>query len=406
MSPMVHCQLICTQCGKGYPPDELKLRCDRCSEPLEVVYGTLRPEVEVQGSILRRYSAFYPFDEVSEAMSLGEGGTPLIQSSVVGRLWGMDGLYFKDETQNPTWSFKDRGTFCGIQHAIALGYKRIGTVSTGNMAASVAAYGARGGLGTFILVSAGLPPEKMKPVAVYGPHLIRVEGGYHELYDESLRIGDRHGIYFINSDAPFRVEGSKSIAFEICEQLRFQVPDYVIVPVSSGGNFRGILKGFEEFRSAGLIDGIPEVIAVQAEGCAPIIEAFQGGGEKVGRVDSPKTIAHAIENPFPPSGNQVLRKLRENGGLALAVGDEEMLEAQTLMAQEGVFGQPAACAPLAATRRLLSDGYLKPEDRVVLIITGAGLKVPSALDDLDVPVISTAIDGLMESIGKVIEGSC
>ncbi len=402
----MECQLICTQCGKRYAFGEPRLRCDGCREPLEAIYGALRAEVKDQGSILRRFKAFYPFGEVSETMSLGEGATPLIPSSVLGRRWGIDALYFKDETQNPTWSFKDRGTFCGIQYAISLGYERIGTVSTGNMAASVAAYGAKAGLATFILVSAGIPAEKIKPIAVYGPHLIRVEGDYHELYDESLRAGDRHGIYFINSDAPFRVEGSKTIAFEICEQLHFQVPDYVIIPVSSGGNFRGILKGFEEFKSAGLINGIPKLIAVQAEGCAPIAEAFERRREKVRRVRNPKTIARAIENPYPPSGNQVLRKLKENGGLALTVSDEEILDAQNLMGQEGIFGQPAACAPLAATKRLISNGYLKPRDRIVLVITGAGLKVPSSLNHLDVPVISTSIGGLTEAIGKVIEGPC
>lgn len=398
-------QLKCTQCGKGYPLHEPNLRCDGCREPLEAVYGALKAEIEGQGSILRRFRAFYPFREVSEDMSLGEGGTPLIRSSVVGGQWGLDCLYFKDETQNPTWSFKDRGTFCGIQHAISRGYERIGTVSTGNMAASVAAYGARAGLPTFILVSAGIPAEKIRPIAVYGPHLIRVEGDYHELYDESLRAGERFGIYFINSDAPFRVEGSKTIAFEICEQMGFQAPDYVILPVSSGGNFRGILKGFEEFKSAGLIHDIPKLIAVQAEGCAPIAEAFEERREVVERVRNPKTIARAIENPYPPSGNQVLRKLRGNGGLALAVSDKEILASQRILAQEGIFGQPAACAPLAAVKRLIDNGYLKPEDRVVLIITGAGLKVPSALDHLDTPVISTSIGGLTDAIGRAVEGS-
>ncbi|UCD72304.1 MAG: threonine synthase [Syntrophobacterales bacterium] len=401
----MHCQFICTQCGRRYSFDEPKLRCDGCGEPLEAIYKSLKPEVEGQGSLLRKFRGFYPFGDVSEAMSLGEGRTPLIQSSVAGGQLGIDALYFKDETQNPTWSFKDRGTLCGVQYAISLGYKRIGTVSTGNMAASVAAYGARAGLSTFILVSAGIPAEKVKPIAVYGPHLIRVKGHYHELYDESLRVGEGYGIYFINSDAPFRVEGSKTIAFEICEQMHFHVPDYVVIPVSSGGNFRGILKGFEEFKSVGLIDDIPKLVAVQAEGCPPIAEAFEERREKVRRVRNPKTIARAIENPYPPSGNQVLRKLGENGGLALTVSDGEILDAQRLMAREGVFGQPAACAPLAATKRLISKGYLKPEDRIVLIITGAGLKIPSALDHLDVPIISTAVDGLMDAIGKVVEGS-
>jgi threonine synthase len=393
---------MCTQCGRKYPVDVLQLRCDDCYEPLEANYGVLKPEVGGQGSILSRFGAFYPFREVSEALSLGEGGTPLIASSIVGGQWSIDALYFKDETRNPTWSFKDRGTFCGVQHAISLGYECIGTVSTGNMAASVAAYGARADLRTFILVSVGIPSEKIKPIAVYGPHLMEVEGHYHELYDESLRAGERYGIYFINSDAPFRVEGSKTIAFEICEQMDFHVPDYVVLPVSAGGNFRGILKGFEEFTSAGLIDRIPTFIGVQAQGCAPIAEAFEGGREKVERIPNPETIAHAIENPYPPSGNQVLRKLKEYGGLALRVSDEEILEAQGLLAQEGIFAQPAACAPLAGTKKLMSSGYLKPKDRIVLIITGSGLKVPSALDHFDAPIISTSIGGLTDAIGKVI----
>jgi threonine synthase len=398
----MECQLVCTQCGRKYPVDEVKLRCDDCYEPLEANYGALKPEVGGRGSILRRFRGFYPFREVSEAMSLGEGGTPLIASSIVGGQLSIDALYFKDETRNPTWSFKDRGTFCGVQHAISLGYECIGTVSTGNMAASVAAYGARAGLRTFILVSVGIPSEKIKPIAVYGPHLMEVEGHYHELYDESLRAGDRYGIYFINSDAPFRVEGSKTIAFEICEQMDFHVPDYVVLPVSAGGNFRGILKGFEEFTSAGLIDRIPTFIGVQADGCAPIAEAFEGGREVVERIRNPETIAHAIENPYPPSGNQVLRKLKEYDGLALRVSDEEILEAQGLLAQEGIFGQPAACAPLAGTKKLISSGYLKSKDRIVLIITGSGLKVPSALDHFGAPIISTNIDGLSDAIGKMI----
>jgi len=391
--------LACTRCEKEFPLERAHPRCPDCNEPLEVVYPRLKKSaIPPGGTLLERYQAFFPFASIHPEISLGEGNTPLLESSATASELGVRKLYFKIETQNPTWSFKDRGTVAGLEQALSSGFRKIGTVSTGNMAASVAAYGARARMDTYVLVSSDLPEEKIGPIAIYHPHLVLVEGDYGGLYFKSLEIGERFGISFINSDVPFRVEGSKTIAYEICEQLKFKPPDYVVVPVSAGGNIRGILKGFEEFYGVGLIDRMPKMVVSQASGCSPITTAFEEGRDTVERVPDPHTIAHAIENPFPPSGNQVLRKLKECGGTAVKVTDEEILGAQARMAREGIFGQPAAAVPLAAVKKLLAQGYLNPTDSVVCIVTGGGLKYTAALVHHHFDVKKVGIDKIEEAL--------
>jgi len=378
-------KLSCTACGRpsGDEAANSSPRCPQCGEPLELALvekGRIREGNTQRETILERYRDFFPFDHPQAQLSLGEGFTPLLRSRRLEEGLDLGGVYLKNETQNPTWSFKDRGTVAGMQHAHELGYRRVGTLSSGNMAASVAAYGARAGLETFILVAEGIPSEKLNPVAIYGSHLIKVDGDYGDLYFASLEAGRENGIYFINSDVPFRIEGSKTIAFEICEQLDFDVPNWVIVPTSAGGNFRGILKGFEEFRRCGLIDEVPKMVCAQAAGCSPIYNAFSSGRDEIERIPQPKTMAHAIANPFPPSGNEVLRRLRHNGGLAAAVSEEEIIAAQQGMAEEGIFGQPASAVPLAVLRRLRDEGVIAAGDRVALVVTGGGLKYLAAFE--------------------------
>ncbi|NLN13969.1 MAG: threonine synthase [Tissierellia bacterium] len=396
-------KLICTNCQEEYMEETINFRCDSCNEPLEleeVREGSIKEGNPLRQGVLERYQDFFPYLEIDKDLSLQEGFTPLISSKALGEEYGIK-LYFKNETTNPTWSFKDRGTITGIIRAMNLGYKKVGTVSTGNMATSVAAYGAKLGLETYILVKEGIAEEKVNPIAIYDPILIKVDGDYSCLYDESLAIGHENGIYFINSDAPYRVEGYKTMAFEICEQLDFQVPDYVIVPTSAGGDIRGIEKGFREFLNVGLIDKLPKMVAVQAAGCSPIYNAFKDNKMKMDRVENPNTIAHAIENPYPPSGHQVLRMLKRNGGLALAVSDDEILKAQRKLASQGLFVQPASATSLAAVEKLYRDGLLKEAESVVCILTGSGLKSTKTLEEHRLKSYGCKLDQLNEYIKKV-----
>jgi threonine synthase len=390
-------KLYCTGCGKEFSINKANFRCDSCDEPLEVEeikQGKIKEGNTLRQTILERYSDFLPFTDIESRISLGEGFTSLIKSKRLGEKLGLNGIYFKNETENPTWSFKDRGTVMGVLHAFETGYKRIGTVSTGNMATSVAAYGAKANLETFIFVSKNMAAEKINPIAIYNPYLIKVDGDYGNLYFESLRIGKQNGIYFINSDVPFRVEGSKTIAFEICEQLNFDMPDYVVIPTSAGGNIRGIEKGFREFKACGLINNIPKIICAQASGCSPIYNGYNESADKISRVESPHTIAHAIENPFPPSGNAVLRLIKENGGTAVGVSDEEIIKAQAMLAEEGIFGQPAAAVPLASVIKLKKDNYIKDNEKVVCIVTGSGLKYTAALEKHDLKAMECRLEDL------------
>lgn len=365
--------LKCTSCGKEYPMDGAYQRCE-CGEPLE-----LKPFKGFPGigrRVWERFSQFFPF-ELDLELSLGEGDTPLTRAKRLSKELGVE-LYLKNETLNPTWSFKDRGTFLGIHRALSLDFRRIGTVSTGNMAASVAAYGARAGLETYILVSSSIAGEKLKALTPYGARVIRVRGNYGELYYKSLELGRKWGIYFINSDDPFRIEGYKSISFEIIEDV---TPDYVLIPTSSGGLFRGIVKGFLELRNSELIEELPKFIAVQAEGCSPICRAFSLGEGKILPFESPETIAHAIANPYPPSGNAVLRLLRKLEGTCVSVSDEEILGAQRSLAEEGVFVQPASATGTAALKKLMERGDMEEGAKVISILTGAGLKTLSQIKE-------------------------
>ncbi|MCK7482539.1 MAG: threonine synthase [Candidatus Moduliflexus flocculans] len=301
---------------------------------------------------------FLPLDAVDPALSLGEGLTPLVRLGRLGSALGLSTLHAKNEAQNPTGSFKDRGTAVAIQKAVALGRPRIGTVSTGNMAASTAAYGARAGLPTFVLLKEGTSLTSLRSAGIYGPRLVAIEGDYGSLFRASIEIGRRLGITFMNSIDPFRMEGYKTTAFEIFVQLGRRAPGTVVVPLSSGGHLLGLMRGFADLEREG-IAAYPLIVGVQAAGCAPLVRAYDAGRTTYERWEGSRTIAHAIANPTPPAGDAVLRTIRERRGVLVSVSDEEMLAAQRELASaEGLFCQPESATTLAALGRLRERGKL------------------------------------------------
>ncbi|MFW5907816.1 MAG: threonine synthase [Candidatus Natronoplasma sp.] len=385
--------LRCVSCGKEYTDKSGKQICS-CGGPVESEYIT--GSVRRGEGVWKRYGEFLPCD-LPGTLSLREGDTPLIKSEKLSERYGLD-LFFKNETVNPTWSFKDRGTVLSLQRALELDAERVGTVSTGNMGVSVAAYGARKELEPLVLVTENIAEEKLMQIDAYGPTIIKVYGDYGELFYKSLEIS-WDNIYFSNSNSPYRIEGYKTLAFEVTERF---VPDYMIMPTSSGGLFRGVMKGFIEMERCGVIDEIPIPVSVQAAGCSPIYRAFESGEKSIKRWKDPKTAASAIANPYPPGGNEVLRKLDEYGGLCVAVSDEEVLQAQRMIASEGIFCQPASAVGVAAVDQLREKGIIEREAEVISIITGSGLKKLD-LRRGEVDVVSCDMSGLERCLERELE---
>jgi threonine synthase len=324
---------------------------------------------------LWRYHGLLPLRQPSQVISLGEGGTPLIRSDRLAGPLKLDWLYFKDENRNPTGSFKDRGTSVGVSLANALKAPAVGCVSTGNMAHSLAAYAARAGLPALVLVPAGTVPGKLLPMLAHGATVIMVNKPYPEVFRAGLELSREFGIHWLHSDAPLRVEGQKTAAFEIWEQLGQRAPDWVFVPTSSGGNLSALWKGFQELADLGLADRLPAMVAVQARGASPIVRAFRAGKEKVEPFKAARTLAHAIANPDPPSGQRVLRILTESMGAAVAVADPELLQSQTALAkEEGLLVELSGAAGLAGLHKMAAFGLIKKGDVAVCLLTGSGLK--------------------------------
>jgi threonine synthase len=340
-------------------------------------------ELGVGETLVERYRWFLPIKSPLRAVSLFERETPLLRCRRLGEKLGLRNLYLKDETKTPTGSFKDRAISVGITIAKEDHVKTVVAASTGNAAASVAAYSAVGRLNCVVLVPERASTGKLAQSAVYGARIIRIKGSLDAALELLKGANERWGWTPMTTSAayhPRQVEGAKTSSYEISRCFGNGVPDCVIVPVGGGDNLYAMTKGYKDLLELGLISRIPRMIGVQAEGSAPLVRAFKAGSAKITPIENPLTVASGIRTGYPGTGLPALRAIRETNGTAIAVSDEQTLDAQRNLARsEGVFAEPAASVTVAALKQLLDDGLIDKDEYVVCAITGHGLKEVDAL---------------------------
>lgn len=370
-------------------------RCD-CGEPLWFEVGAAEWPQPGDDRGMWSYTDHLPAGQ-PPGFPGAIGGTPIYRAD--GLLDADCSVRLKDETANPTGSFKDRGSAVGAAWALDHDLPLIGTVSHGNMARSVAATAAAVGLVGVVLVPADIPEERLSHIGAYGPTIVRVQGDYADLYDRSYSLEPGIDGRFVNSDDPLRVAGQKTLAYEIA---RAAEPDAVVLPVSSGGNASAVWKGFRELDRAGRLDAVPRLYLVQADACSPIADAFQAGKPSVTPTPAGDTVAYSIANADPPSGNRALAAVRETGGAAVAVTDDEIREAQRLLRRRaGVRVEPASATTLAGLYSLVATGAVAESETVVLVMTGTGLTEPPE-EDVEPPTV--AIDELENELPRLLTG--
>ena len=338
-----------------------------------------------------------PITERRAIVTLGEGDTPLIRAPRLGQALGVETLLLKDETRNPTGSFKDRMLAVGITRAMELGKRVVAVQSSGNVGAAAAAYAARAGIEAKIFVPRTAPAEKILQAQMYGADVIRIDHDSPTDIFELLRWAcDEFGWYLVSTAAiynPFTLEGAKTIAYEIGEALAFDLPDWMIVPVGGGGNIGSLWRGFLDMRALGLVSRLPRMVGVQAAGCAPFVDAIRlnrtAQDALTHRWPAMNTVAGAIADDVVFDAHIALPAVRESGGTAVAVPDSETLAMETALAKtEGLFVEPAAATTLAAVQHLVRDGVIRSTDRVLCLMTGTGLKDPRVASGL-VPSVET-----------------
>ena len=401
----------CVRCGVTFRSTKDLVACKVCGDGLQVTQDLSRMSYDVVKERWRsrpigvwRYRELLPLNGGGE-VSLNEGGTALLSVGIIGGSDPSVQAFVKNEGQNPTGSFKDRGMTVGVTRARSLDRRRVICASTGNTAASLAAYASRASLECIVLVpSGGIARGKLAQAVFQGARVVGIRGSFDDAMNVVIEAAKRLDAYLLNSINPFRIEGQKTAAFEVFEQLGGRTPEWLVCPVGNGGNLAAYWKGFQELRAIGAIDRLPRLVGVQAEGAAPIADAIQRNLKEIVPVAKPVTVASAIRIGNPANWPKTLRAIRESGGLALKVPDSEILRAQEVLARrEGIFVEPASAASVAGAMRLANEGTFDKSDRVVCVCTGHGLKDPeSALRSYGE---SPAVDATVEAVVAAVEAA-
>ena len=380
--------LRCRECARPYPAEALHV-CEWCFGPLEVVYdyaairaAVTRESIAAGPLSIWRYADLLPA-AAEGAVSLGAGFTPLVRADRLAAELGLGEVWIKNDTLNPTGSFKDRVVSVALTKAQELGFKVAAAASTGNLANSVAAHAAHAGMDSVVFIPADLEVGKVVTTAVFGGLLIAVDGTYDDVNRLCAELaGDRPSWAFVNVNVrTYYAEGSKTLAFEVAEQLGWQAPDHVIVPVASGSQLTKVAKGFRELFTVGLLDEEPHVrvSGAQAVGCSPVADAFNAGRDVV-RPVKPDTIAKSLAIGDPADGVYALDEVRASGGGFGSVTDEEIIAGIRLLARtEGIFAETAGGVTIATLAQLAASGVVRPDERVVAYVTGNGLKTLEAV---------------------------
>lgn len=397
-------KLISTQSKKIFPFEQLDEFTEQ-GESLEVrIQQIEKAKIRTGKELWDRFIEFLPFSKIDESISLGEGNTPLLKADQkLIEFTGIHNLLIKNETLNPTWSFKDRGSLFCIAMAKEMGENVVATISTGNMGHSIAAYAAKANLESIIFVPSYTPNAKIDSMSMHGANIIKINApNYSEMKNHVLSLSRKLNLRIVSGNGPIRTEGYKLTAFEMFEQMSCQVPDYIAIPTSACGHIRGVFKGYMELFKTGYITKLPKMIVVQAQNNSPIVSSIKKGIKSITPFLDFHTIAEAITSGNPPGGEEIIQKSEQYGWLAEEVSESEIVNSQLVFAKSGYFVEPSSATILAAVRKLCKIGKIEQNAKVALIITGSGLKDNIPKNNNKVPIIQTELINVESRILNIL----
>jgi len=373
--------LKCRECGREYPPTKI-YACDHCFAPLEVIYdldslNLSKGLIKNREKTLWRYRELLPLSNHGRIVDIGAGFTPLQECKRLAEALNLKRLYVKNDTVNPTGSFKDRPASVAVSKALELGFRAVGCASTGNLAAAIAAHAAKAGIPSYVFIPSDTEKNKVLQAAAYGAKIIAVKGTYDDANRLAAQASEEYEWALVNINTrPYYVEGSKTIAFEICEQMGWRAPENIVIPMGSGALLCAVWRAIKQFEKIGLVNELgTRLIGAQPEGCSPIARAFKLNSEEVFPVEEPKTIAKSLAIGDPGDGIYALKAIRESNGFAEYATDDEIVEGMKLLAKtEGIFAEPAGGVSIAVLKKLVEQGEIARDEEVVCCVTGSGFK--------------------------------